>query len=202
MLGLLLDAQYLAVCVELHDAEALGVRHIVAEHGAAALVLGVGDSSLQNLGEAVAVEDVVAQDHCAAVVADELFTEDESLSQAVRGRLDLILQMDAVLATIAQQRLEAGRVGRGRDDEDVLDARQHEGGQRIIDHRLVVDGQQLFAGDHRQRIEPGAGTAGQNDTFHFVHSLYYEIKKLCSLYKAWQRIRRVLYGFKAELRPL
>ena len=90
MLGLLLDAQHLAVCVELHDAEALGVRHIVAEDGAAALVLGVGDSILQNLGEAVAVEDVVAQDHCAAVVADELFTEDESLSQAVRGRLPLI----------------------------------------------------------------------------------------------------------------
>ena len=98
MLGLFLDAQHLAVCVELHDAEALGVRHIVAEHGAAALVLGIGDSILQNLGEAVAVEDIVAQDHCAAVVADELFTEDESLSQAVRGRLDLILQMDAVLA--------------------------------------------------------------------------------------------------------
>ena len=38
--------------------------------------------------------------------------------------------------------------------------------------------------------------------FIFVHSLYYEIKKLCSLYKARQRIRRVLYGFKAELRPL
>ena len=50
--------------------------------------------------------------------------------------------------------------------------------------------------------EPVAGTDGQNDTFHFVHSLYYEIKKLCSLYKARQRIRRVLYGFKAELRPL
>ena len=84
-------------------------------------VLGVGDSILQDLGEAVAVEDVVAQDHCAAVVADELFTEDESLSQAVRGRLDLILQMDAVLAAIAQQRLEAG-VSVGSDDEDVLDA--------------------------------------------------------------------------------
>ena len=52
------------------------------------------------------------------------------------------------------------------------------------------------------RCTVGAGTAGQNDTFHFVHSLYYEIKKLCSLYKARQRIRRVLYGFKAELRPL
>ena len=175
MLGLLLDAQHLAVCVELHDAEALGVWHIVAEDGAAALVLGVGDSILQDLGEAVAVEDVVAQDHCAAVIADELFTEDESLSQAVRGRLDLILQMDAVLAAIAQQRLEAGRVGGGRDDEDVLDARQHEGGQRVVDHGLVVDRQQLLGGHERERVQARAGPAGEDDAFHVVLRVIYLI---------------------------
>ena len=100
-------------CVELDDAEALGILHIIAEDGAAALVLSVGGGSLQDLGEAVAVEDVIAQDHGAAVVANELLAQDECLCQAVRGGLNFILQMDAVLAAIAQQRLKAGRVGRG-----------------------------------------------------------------------------------------
>ena len=180
MLGLLLDAQYLAVCVELHDAEALGVRHIVAEHGAAALVLGVGDSILQNLGEAVAVEDVVAQDHGAAVVADELFAQNKGLCQTIGRGLDLILQMDAVLAAIAQQRLKARRISGGGDDQDILNARQHEGGQRIVDHGLIVDRQQLLAGDHRQRIKPGAGTAGQNNAFHNLCTPLFVLKKLCS----------------------
>ena len=166
MLGLFFHAQHLAVLVELHDAKALGVLHIVAEHGAAALVLGVGGSSLENFGEAVAIENIIAQDHGAAVVADELLAQDEGLCQAVRRGLDFILQMDAVLAAIAQQRLEAGRIGGGGDDQDVLNACQHQRGQGVIDHRLVIDRQQLLAGDHGQRVKPGAGTAGENDTFH------------------------------------
>ncbi len=166
MLRLFLHAEHLAVLVELHDAKALGVLHIVAEHGAAALVFRIGSGGLEDLGEAVAVEDIIPQDHGAAVVANELLAQDEGLCQAIRGGLHLVLQMDAVLAAVAQQRLKAGRVGGGGNDQDVLNARQHKGGQRVVDHGLVVDRQQLFAGDHGQRIEPCAGTAGKNDTFH------------------------------------
>ena len=180
MLRLFLHAEHLAVLVELHDAKALGILHIVAEHGAATLVLCIGRSALEQLGEAVAVENVIAQDHGAAVIANELFAQNKGLCQTVRGGLHLILQMDAVLAAIAQQRLKAGRIGRGRDDQDILNARQHKGGQRIVDHRLVVDRQQLFAGDHGQRIEPCAGTAGENNAFHTC-ALLFSYKKMCSL---------------------
>ena len=38
---------------------------------------------------------------------------------------------------------------RGRDDQDVGDSRQHQRRQGIIDHRLVVDRQQLLRGDER-----------------------------------------------------
>ena len=200
MLRLLFHAEHLAVLVELDDAEALRVRDIVTEDGAAALVLGVGGGVLQDLGEAVAVEDVIAEDHRAAVVADELLAEDECLCQTVRRGLDLILQMDAVLAAIAQQRLETGRVGGGRNNQDVLNARQHEGGQRIVDHRLVVDRQQLFAGDHSQRVKPGAGAAGENNAFHNLRTPLIEMKKVVQLYEALAAESRVI--FKAELRPL
>ena len=49
MLRLFLYAEHLAVGVELHDAKALRVLHIIAEHGAAALLLGIGGSGLQIL---------------------------------------------------------------------------------------------------------------------------------------------------------
>ena len=178
--GLFFHAQHLAVLIKLHDAKALGVLHVIAEHGAAPLVFGVGSSGLEDLGKTVAVEDIITQDHGTAVIADELLAQNKCLCQAVRRGLHLILQMDTILAAIAQQRLKTGRVSRGRDDQDILDARQHEGGQRIVDHGLIVDRQQLFAGDHGQGIKPCAGTAGENNAFHTC-ALLFSCKKMCSL---------------------
>ena len=62
----------------------------------------------------------------------------------------------------------AGRAaGRGGgDDQDLADARQHQHGERVVDHRLVVDRQQLLADDQRDRIQPRAGAAGQDDALH------------------------------------
>ena len=84
-----------------------------------------------------------------------------------KGKIDEgLAQMDAVLAAIAQQCLKAGRIGRGRDDQDILNARQHKGGQRIVDHGLVVDRQQLLGGHERERVQARAGPAGEDDAFH------------------------------------
>jgi hypothetical protein len=55
-----------------------------------------------------------------------------------------VLEIDAPLAAITEQLLKARGVLRGGDDEDVFDARQHEGGKRVVDHRFVVDRQQLL----------------------------------------------------------
>jgi hypothetical protein len=49
------------------------------------------------------------------------------------------------------------------DDQDFIDPCQHQNGQRIIDHGLVVDRQQLLADGAGHRIEPGAQTSGQDD---------------------------------------
>ena len=52
---------------------------LAALSGPPAILHGI----LQQLGEAVAMEDVIAQDEACAVVADELFTDNEGLSQTV-----------------------------------------------------------------------------------------------------------------------
>ena len=52
------------------------------------------------------------------------------------------------------------------DHQDLADARQHERRQRVVDHRLVVDRQQLLAHRERERMQPRAGAAGQDDPLH------------------------------------
>ena len=165
-LGLLLDGDGVEVGVELHDAEALGVVDVVAEDGGEPAGLGVLHRAAEVAAQAVAVEDVVAEDERAGLAAGEPLADDEGLGQAVGAGLDGVGQVHAVVRPVAQQALEVRQVGGGGDDQDVADARHHEDGQRVVDHRLVVDRQQLLAGDGGQRVQAGAGPAGEDDAFH------------------------------------
>lgn len=165
--GLLLDGDGTALAVELHDAEALGIVDVVAEDRGAAR-LGVLDGARQVAGQAVAVEDVVAQHQGARLSADEVLADGEGLRQAVRRGLLRVGEVHAVARAVPEQALEVGQVGRGGDDQDVPDARQHEGGQRVVDHGLVVDRQQLLGGHERERVQARAGPAGEDDAFHNI----------------------------------
>ena len=149
--GLLLDGDGPPLAVELHDAEALGVVHVVAEDRGAAR-LGVLDGSRQVARQAVAVEDVVAEHQGARLAGDELLADGECLRQAVGAGLLGVGEVHAVARAVPEQALEVGEVGRRGDDQDVPDARQHEGGQRVVDHGLVVDRQQLLGGHERERV--------------------------------------------------
>lgn len=163
--GLLLDGDGPPLRVELHDAEALGVVHVVAEDRGAAR-LGVLDGARQVARQAVAVEDVVAEHQGARLAGDELLADGEGLGQAVGARLLGVGEVDAVARAVAEQALEVGQVRRGGDDQDVPDARQHEGAKRVVDHGLVVDRQQLLGGHERERVQARAGPAGEDDAFH------------------------------------
>ena len=165
--GLLLDGDGPALAVELHDAEALGVVHVVAEDRGIAR-LGILDRLAQVAAKAVAVEDVVAEHQRARLAGDEVLADGEGLRQAVRARLLGVGEVHAVARAVPEQALEVGQVGRRGDDQDVPDARQHEGGQRVVDHGLVVDRQQLLGGHERERVQARAGPAGEDDAFHRI----------------------------------
>ena len=165
--GLLLDGYGPALRIELHDAEALGVVHVVAEHrGPTGLCVLHG--ARQVARQAVAVEDVVAQHQGARLAGDKVLADREGLRQAVGARLLCIGEVHAVARAVPEQALEVGEVGRRGDDQDVPDARQHEGGQRVVDHGLVVDRQQLLGGHERERVQARAGPAGEDDAFHNI----------------------------------
>ena len=164
-LGLLLDGDGPPLAVELDDAEALGVVHVVAEDRGAAR-LGVLHGARQVARQAVAVEDVVAEHQGARLAGDEVLADGERLREAVRRGLLGIGEVHAVARAVTEQALEVGQVGRRGDDQDVPDSRQHEGGQRVVDHGLVVDRQQLLGGHERERVQARAGPAGEDDAFH------------------------------------
>src|SRR6185369_2411286 len=50
-----------------------------------------------------------------------------------------------------------------RDDQNLPHPAQHQGGQRVVDHRLVVDGKQLLADGAGDGMQAGAGAPGQDD---------------------------------------
>ena len=99
------------------------------------------------------------------ILPHELPADDEGLGQPLGLRLHRVADGDADTAAVAEQALEAADVLRCGDEQDVADAREHEGGERVVDHGLVVDGQELLAHGARDGIEASAGAAGQNDAF-------------------------------------
>ena len=143
---------------------------MVAEDGGIAR-LGVRDRLAQVAAEAVAVENIVAKDHGAGIAANEVRPNQERLREPVRVRLPRVGQADAELAPIAKQALEARRIVRRGDDEDVADAREHERRERVVDHGLVVHGQQLLGRDPRERVQPRPGAPGEDDAFHCLYLL-------------------------------
>src|SRR5207244_10630117 len=104
-----------------------------------------------------AVENVVAEGQGYPVAADESPADDERLGQALRARLRRVFDGEAEMRSVAEQPLESVLVLRGRDDQNPRDAREHQGGEGIVDHRLVVDRDQLCTDGVGERVAAGSG---------------------------------------------
>src|SRR5262245_35430998 len=164
-LRLLLEADRVPGAVELDDAVALGISHPVAEHGGARLS---GGSAPQELREAVAVEDVVTEGQRYGVIADEGAADDERLGQALGARLHGIIDREPEMTAILEQAAEGLLVLRRRDHQNLADAGEHQRRKGVINHRFVVDGDQLLADRAREGIESRAGAAGEDDALHRI----------------------------------
>ena len=158
--GLLFQPNHGSLAIELDDAVAFGIGHVVAEHRRPGRL---GGGALEGGREPLPVIDVVAKHQGGGIVADELPADHERLGQAVGFRLGGVRDGQAPLRTVSQELAKTGRVVRRGNDQQIPNAGQHEHADRVIDHGLVVDRQQLLAHDVGQRLEPGTGAAGQHD---------------------------------------
>ena len=161
--GLFFNGDGAKIAVQLHHAEAFGILHGIGEHGCA---VRLRRCLLQHLCKRLSVKDIVAQHQANRVAVNKRFGNQQRLRQSFGLRLHGILQADAEIAAVAQQTAKGGLVfGRG-NDQDVADVRQHQHGQRIINHGLVVHGQELLGNAARAGIQARAQTAGKEDAFH------------------------------------
>ena len=115
--------------------------------------------------EAVAEENIVPKDQAGVASPDEISGKEERLSDTFRLRLCDVLKGASPLAAVPEKFAELPAVVWRGDDGNLTDARQKENRQRIIDHRLIVDRQQLLADAEREGVKPRTGTARQQDTF-------------------------------------
>ena len=156
-----------AIRGEFDDAVGGGIGDVIAEDRRAIGALG---GVFEGGGEVVSVEEVVAQDEGGGrlvVEKADLIGDEECLGEAVGTGLFGVAEGEAELGAVAEEAFEEGKVEWSGDDQDLADAGQHEDRQRIVDHRLVVDGHQLFGDGDGEGIEAGAGAAGEDDAFAF-----------------------------------
>src|SRR5690606_38054678 len=72
--------------------------------------------------------------------------------------------------SVAKQGLEQRLLVRGVDDQHLADPRQHQHAERVVDHRLVVDRQQLLADGPGDRIQARARAASEDDALARRHA--------------------------------
>ena len=158
LFGLFLDRNDMPIIIKLHDTETLRIVDVITEHGCLTILCCL-NSLFQMVAQTGTVEDVVAEHHCARLITDELLTERKCLRQTIWRWLHLVRQIDTVAAAISEQTLEIRQISRCRDDQNIANSGQHQRGKRIINHRLVVNRQQLLARYHGQRIQSRTATA-------------------------------------------
>ena len=128
--------------------------------------IGVSDRLFQQVGKAGAVEDIVPQHKTARIIPDKLPADNECLRESVRRRLLRILHPHPEIAPIPQQTPERRQILRRTYEKDIPYPRQHQCADGIINHWLVIYGQQLLAHPLGDRIQACAGSPGQDNSFH------------------------------------
>ena len=117
------------------------------------------------------MEEVVPKHQSGRSTSEEISSDQKSLRQTIRTGLHGVLDLHAPGAAIAQQTLKTRLVmGRG-DHQHLPDAGQHQGGEWVIHHGLVVDRQQLLADCPRDGVQAGTAAPRQDDSLaHSTHA--------------------------------
>ena len=168
MLRFFLDGKRFAVFIEFHHAIFSGIADKIAENRRTLFPLRC---LTQHSGKALSIENIVAQNEGNAVVSDEIRADQKCVCQSAGRLLNRIGHRKSQLLACTEQFFKSRQIpGRG-NNQNLPDARQHQCGEWIINHRFVVNRHNLFGYRLGQRIKAGSGAACKNDTFHrFLHS--------------------------------
>ena len=163
----LLDEAHDAVAVELGDAVVLRIRHRREQDQRVALA---ASEALDQLDDP-ALQEVVAEVHHERLIAEEGLGRQHGVGEAGRRLLEDVGDLDAEARSVAGGGADL-LAGLGRDDDaDLLDARGRDRLDPVEEHGLVGDRDQLLGARVRDRAQPRALAAGEDQALHAASSL-------------------------------
>src|SRR5260370_3625724 len=132
------DTQGAVGRIEFDDPVALGIVDPACEYGRATRL---PSRVPQQDAQIVAVKDIVAEDQSRWTAGKKFTADQKSFRYSARVVLDRIGKLDAPLSSLAEQPLEFIDLFRGRDDQKIADAGEHQPCHRVVDQGLVVNRQ-------------------------------------------------------------
>ena len=129
--------------------------------------------SLHEFDQIVAIENIVPQHQGTGFVVHKIFANDEGLRQAIGAGLNRIRDVHAPLTAIAQEFRETRGIVRGADQQNIPNASQHQSGQRVVDHGLVVHRHELLGHRLSNWVQACARATGQDNAFARIHTHYF-----------------------------
>ena len=124
----------------------------------------IDDDTLEGLTYCGHMDIVPKSDDSALVIE----IKNKVIEECFDGKSPETLRIDIVEKVISSAcwAMEITFIFRRSDDENFADTGQHQHRQRIVNHWLIVNRQQLLRYAARNRMQSGAGTARQDNTFH------------------------------------
>ena len=139
----------------------MGVRHTRQQDLRRGLL---ADELVHEVRDAL-VEQVISEIHHERFIADERFADEHGVREATRGVLLDIGDRDTPGRPVADRRPDFSlRVA--DDDADLLDAGLRQRLDTIEEHGLVGHGHKLLGAGIRERPEPRASAAAENQSLH------------------------------------
>ena len=115
----------------------------------------------------VLFDDVVTEHDTDLVAVREVLGKQQRVGDTALTFLIRVLEVaEAQVFAVAQELEEVARMLATCHDHDLANARVHEALDRVIDHRPVVDREQVLVRDERERPQTRTEPAGEDDTFH------------------------------------
>ena len=124
--GFLLNADTVALFVELGHTVTFRIADPVAENGRFLILLGIFHCFFQQRGKAAAIKDVVAQHEAHVILADELPPQHKCLRESIGHLLNLVREFHAERGAIPQEAFEVRQILWRGDDQHFSDASQHQ----------------------------------------------------------------------------
>src|SRR5262245_19531663 len=127
---------------------------------------GASNRPVEQGSEPSPVEKIVAQNQARRPPAKKIGGDEKGPRNSIGLGLLRIAEPDAPLASVPQESAKLRQITRRGDQENISDPSDHENRQWIVNHRLVIDGEELLRDGFGDRMQARGLSASEKDAAH------------------------------------